>query len=234
MTDTATDYDKPERNLADAAMAFHFPLWLRCIAVVVLAAIIIASLFAFLYFFRHPDTDFTPDKLGIVNLLIFSLFGMVVFLIPWEDYGLRIKKFGPFEFGELLAAQATELATQTTEHVEDIELLRARIQTLENDFVGAERMGKAKPLGIRDTEIKQSRERQETLESRLLEFLRKWQRYGFSPLRIKKWGAKQQGFTDLSSHSTVEIRRALQSLVAKGELETAISQKGNTLYRLPR
>ncbi|MEL6956938.1 MAG: hypothetical protein AAFO88_09875, partial [Pseudomonadota bacterium] len=58
--------------------------------------------------------------------------------------------------------------------------------------------------------------------------------WSFSPLRIAKWGARQDGFSFLSKYSSGEIGADLKSMVADGVAETRTSKKGGTLYRLRR
>jgi hypothetical protein len=72
---------------------------------------------AFVNFALNPETALPPSQLGLGPLFIFSFLGLITFLIPLEDYGLRIKKFGPFEFEEILT-------TQKNEYLKEIEDLK--------------------------------------------------------------------------------------------------------------
>jgi hypothetical protein len=71
------------------------------------------------------------------------------------------------------------------------------------------------------------------LRNLLLEFLTKYKEWSFSPSRIRAWGSKQQGFSALSKFEHPFIRGTLQKMVSENILETRISKKGNTLYRVP-
>lgn len=70
------------------------------------------------------------------------------------------------------------------------------------------------------------------LESLLIEFLAKFSKWAFSPLRIQKWGGRQSGFEKLDFYSVKEIREKLEELLKAGKLEERTSKKGNKLYRI--
>jgi hypothetical protein len=66
----------------------------------------------------------------------------------------------------------------------------------------------------------------------LIHFLAKYPKTAFSPWRIQTWGSQREGFNRLAQYSKVAIRQSLDRLLAGGKLETALSRKGNTLYKL--
>ncbi|AXJ01442.1 hypothetical protein CYPRO_2194 [Cyclonatronum proteinivorum] len=70
------------------------------------------------------------------------------------------------------------------------------------------------------------------IESLLRRFLSKYSKWAFSPLRIQKWGGKQQGFNKLSFIPTSQIRHHLENMLRQGIIEERFSQKGNKLYRI--
>jgi hypothetical protein len=63
-----------------------------------------------------------------------------------------------------------------------------------------------------------------------IQFLQQYAQYYFSPLRIKLWGARRDGFHELDSYSKEEINQGLQRLFVANKVRTKISKKGNTLY----
>ena len=65
----------------------------------------------------------------------------------------------------------------------------------------------------------------------LIEFLNRYSRWGFSPLRIQQWGSKQTGFEQLELYTTDEIRFELESLLKQEKLTELTSKKGNRLYK---
>ncbi|MEG3620178.1 hypothetical protein V5T82_17065 [Magnetovibrio sp. PR-2] len=69
------------------------------------------------------------------------------------------------------------------------------------------------------------------LRSELLAFLKQYSKWGFSPLRIQKWGSKQAGYESFELFSTNEIRRELDVLVEQKHLKTLLSKKNNILYK---
>lgn len=64
------------------------------------------------------------------------------------------------------------------------------------------------------------------------DFLREFNAWYFSPLRIQKWGSRQHGFDELSKYTTKEIRACLEKCDKQGKVKTTISRKGNTIYKL--
>ena len=68
----------------------------------------------------------------------------------------------------------------------------------------------------------------------IYEFLEEYSQWYFSPLRINKWGGRQIGYERLSKSNSVEIRKELEKMKAKGLVKTTKSTKGNTIYKLNR
>ena len=62
-------------------------------------------------------------------------------------------------------------------------------------------------------------------------FLKEFYRWGFSPLRIQKWGAKQAGYEKLELYNTREIKDDLERLLKDELIEYMRSKKGNRLFR---
>jgi hypothetical protein len=68
--------------------------------------------------------------------------------------------------------------------------------------------------------------------SLILRFLTVFNKWYFSPLRIKKWGAKQNGFNGLDAISTVKIKKILIALLEQNKVKVTTSKKGNPIYKV--
>ena len=217
-----------EKSLGDTALGekeFSFPMWLRLLLLSIFAIFLAISLALLVSYLLNPSTSVRPNEIGVSDLIIFCLLGIIIFLIPLENYGLRIKKFGPFEFEQILSTQAAE-------HVKELNEIRERIQKLEDGGTSAKITATDSEMHEAAKEKSTARDHSKKLQERLHTFLTEYRRWAFSPARIANWGSKQEGFADLSRDPD-EIRNALQAMVSKGDLVTRISQKGNTLYRVP-
>ncbi|WP_428242745.1 toll/interleukin-1 receptor domain-containing protein [Gynuella sp.] len=64
------------------------------------------------------------------------------------------------------------------------------------------------------------------------DFLKEFDTWYFSPLRIQKWGSRQHGFEELARHSTKDIKACLEEYKKQGRVKTTISRKGNTIYKV--
>lgn len=69
-------------------------------------------------------------------------------------------------------------------------------------------------------------------EGLILRFLKVFNQWYFSPLRINKWGALQSGFEGLSKHSSGKIKSILEKLLAEGKVKKTMSKKGNPIYKI--
>lgn len=165
-------------------------------------------------FVENPNVPPSPSQLGLPTIFVFSGAMLILLLIPWERLGLRLKRIAGFEFEQVVETQATEHAEELTE-IED------RLASLEKAVRDVHE-------GIQLEEMYYEPE----LQERLLDFLTRYESTAFSPMRIRQWGAKQPGFERLATYDPAFLRRTLRRLVAEGILETRISRKGNTLYRI--
>lgn len=160
----------------------------------------------------------SPTELGLANLLMFSLACFLFFAIPWNDLGLGLRRFGPLEFERKLEGQSEE-------RVKDIAALEEKIEKLES------LLGRS-PSGEHYTDPKKVREEAD-FKSLVVKFLSDFDERAFSPVSIERWGARQPGYAELSGHSEL-LRKTLRRLVVDGLLETSVSQRGNTLYRIKK
>lgn len=205
-----------EEELSESSKSFEIPYWLRILSGIISISLFISCLILYAKYIANPENSASPDSLGLSAVLIFSLSFLFFVAFPWRKFGIRIKKIGAIEFEEIVSTQATE-------HAEEMSYLQDRIDSLE-----------ASLRRLDDTTQIQESFQEHGLKELLLDFLEKFDRWAFSPSRIKVWGSKQEGFDSFKNYPHPFIRNTLQKLVAEGKLETRISKKGNTLYRISR
>lgn len=215
MSHQEKNFEYPEEELDAASQPFQFPYFIKiCTTVLATAVISLCGLFIYRYL-DSPGTFASPSDLGLNSLFLFSISALFIVWMPWSTLGLRITKIGGIEFKEIVAGQASE-------HAEEISYLQDRIETLE---------AKVRSLhGI--TEFLESFE-EPKLRKLLIDFLTKYKDWSFSPSRIRAWGSQQKGFAELANYEHPFVRSTLQKMVSDGLLETRISKKGSTLYRVP-
>lgn len=71
-----------------------------------------------------------------------------------------------------------------------------------------------------------------TKELLVLQFLTSYDKWYFSPFRIKKWGGKQDGFSELQDLTTQSIKILLESLFNRRQVVKTLSKKGNPIYKI--
>ena len=216
MSHQEQNFEQPEEELENAAESFKIPCLLKVLTTVISFGIIYFCIKYFSLYISDPDKYAAPSNLNISTMFIFSMIALCIVWIPWQKMGLKITKIGGIEFKDIVERQATE-------HTEELAYLQDRIEDLENQ--NRENDGISK---LRETL------EEPVLRETLLSFLNKYHKWAFSPSRISVWGAKQQGYSSLSTYTHPMIRNTLQKMVAENELETRISKKGNTLYRVPK
>ena len=196
----------PGTSAGTTQYGFSLPLWFRFVSAV-FATALVSPCIIFLWKYSHGSaTSKEASDLGITTLLIAGTIVALFAFAPWKSMGLSLRKIGFVEFERVINTQAMERIIDLTE-------LRGRIEKLE-------RVG-----------IDEDRPRSDDVKSQLSKFLREHRRWAFSPLRIQQWGGRQSGYEDLSQVSVGEIREALQQMVARGQLTTRISRRGNTLFK---
>ncbi len=201
----------PKKGVGLSAM----PNWLRWSLTVVLFLAIVICLLLYGAYVKDPTHAASPAELGLSGLLIFCVTALAIIHIPWHELGYRIKKVGAVEFEQALNAQVAERA-------EEIGYLEERIAALESALERKSIQGSEMFRQMYDPKLRKL----------LLNFLSANDRVFFSPLRIKEWGSTQPGFESLKNFEVGFIRHILGKMVAERVLETAISKKGNTLYRI--
>ena len=209
------NYEKPEEELGASSDGFDIPGWLRgAISISGLALVGFCTIYTTKYI-GAPEDYTSPNELGLSSIFLFSITALFLVWIPWSKLGIRISKIGGIEFKEIVQEQASEHAEEISYLEDRVELLEAHIRRVDNV-----------------TEFKESFQEPE-LRKLLMDFLTKYKDWAFSPSRIRVWGSKQQGFYALSEYDHPFIRSTLQKMVSENLLETRISKKGNTLYRVP-
>jgi hypothetical protein len=191
------------------------PSWLRWSLTVILFLSIVICLLLYVAYVKDPAHAASPGELGLSGLLIFCVTALAIIHIPWHELGYRITKVGAVEFEQALNAQVAERA-------EEIGYLEERIAVLESAL---------EKKSIQGSEMFRQMYAPQ-LRKLLLDFLSTNDRVSFSPSRIKEWGSTQQGFESLKNFEVGFIRHILGKMVAERVLETVISKKGNTLYRI--
>lgn len=211
----AIEYENPEKEVLEK---FNIPLGVKYCVTLIATLILAVSGYAIInYIFGGASTK-GPNQIGASGLIIFSLSSLAIVWIPWRELG--ISKIGGLEFRDIVEGQASE-------HAEEIAYLQERIEILESQISGVE----SGSLAIKETtDFVQD----DKLDELLLDFLGKHARWSFSPSRILAWGSNREGFESLSKYNKYEIRYELQKLVMQNKLVTRVSQKGNTLYTVPK
>jgi hypothetical protein len=208
-----------EREKSLEETAFTIPRGFRLIALSVIGAVIVICAALLILDSMDSDEDKDPSKKDLIGFLFVLTVAGAICSLEWEKLPFRISKIGPIELSDVVSGQAHEHAVAFDE-------LRKRIDKLEEDQrkLASEKPQLATPSATKPNEA--------DLEALVSRFLSKYNDWSFSPLRIAKWGSLQAGFEDLSRYQPDEIRRVLQAMVAEGKLDTRVSQKGHTLYRL--
>ncbi|MFM2484349.1 hypothetical protein [Celerinatantimonas yamalensis] len=215
MSHQENNYEQPEEELEASSTCFDLPSWLKILTSIVSGAFLI---FIVAYTWKYlcaPKVLASPKDLGLSGIFLFSISALFLVWIPWSKLGIRISKIGGIEFTQIVREQALE-------HAEDLIYLEDRIESLEAQARSTNEMAE-----LTETIHEPG------LQKLLLEFLTKYKKWAFSPSRIRVWGSKQQGFSAISRYEYPFIRSTLQKMVSENILETRISKKGNTLYRVP-
>lgn len=215
MSQQDVNYEKPEAELEDSTTPLKIPTLVKVLVGLISFILIVICLWLFAEYIANPTGSASPKELELTTILLFSIMALIVVLVPWEKLGIRITKIGGIEFKDIVREQATE-------HAEEISYLEDRIEALEAKVRSTDELAEFSE-GFKEPELRKQ----------LIAFLTKYREWAFSPSRIRVWGSKQQGFSALSNFDHIFIRRTLQKLVSEGLLETRISKKGNTLYRIP-
>ena len=213
MSHQEQNFEKPEDEMGAISTRFDIPKSLQILVSIFSISVSIVCAICFWKHLEAPQSFPSPRELELNGIFIFSTSVLLVVWVPWSKLGIRISKIGGVEFKDIVQGQASE-------HVEELSYLEDRIEYLEAKVKANDEFSVFDP------------QREIILRKLLLEFLQKYSEWAFSPSRIRVWGSKQQGFSSLSKYEHPLVRSTLQKLVSEGQLETRVSKKGNTLYRI--
>ena len=195
-------------------VGFRISNWFKFFVCAITVPIIVTILCLYWLYINEPYTYKSPELLGLPSILIFCISLLVFTFIPWDSIRHIFKKIGPFELQEILNTQATE-RDQDLSDVDD------RLTELEDKIFDTDEMSFVSKsfYGPKIREL-------------LIAFLKEYDPTPYSPLRIKKWACKQEGYEDFENFELPHIRQVLRELVSEQKLTTVVSTKGNTLYKL--
>lgn len=213
MSHQEPNFEKPDEELELSSGYLQIPTTVKWGCTAISLLLIGFYIFSYFTYVESPQNMASPSELGLAPIFLFALAMLGIVHIPWADMGVRISKIGGIEFKEIVEGQALEHAT-------DISQLEERIEFLENAIRESDEM---KSVGELFSEP--------AVKKLLLSFLERYHQWAFSPSRIRAWGSKQQGFSDLAKYDIPFLRSTLQKMVAEGTIETRVSKKGNTLFR---
>ena len=207
------DLDSPPRD-----NAFEIPHRLRLAILFVLAIAILLFLWLLCIKFSDGAKDSDPSKMELIYVIIGLSIAFAVCCLKWETYRFRIAKIGPVEFYDIVGKQAEEREKALGEISARIDQLEKQLEAQTGDSFSS-----------KDTDAVPESTSFENLKQQLTEFLASRDRTAFSPLRIQNLRNDKY-----APHGLTDIKRALRALLADGIVETKISQRGNTLYRIAR
>jgi len=216
MNHQESNYEEPEEELTDASTPFEIPFWLKIVVSIITLISIVLCICLITQYVYDPKKAASPNDLGLNSIFLFSITSVILVWIPWQRLGIKITKIGGIEFGEIAAKQASE-------HAEELTYLQGRIESLEENARESD-----------STLFITEHFKEPELKNLLIRFLTTYSKWAFSPSRIKAWGVQQQGFSELSEYDHPFIRTTLQKMVTENILETRVSKKGNTLFRVPK
>ena len=192
-----------------------FPAKIRNIGLAISSVISIAIL-AYYITFIMGCVNATPHALDLSIIFIFSTSCVIFFGVPWHQLGLSLKKFGPFEFEQKLEGQLQE-------RIQEISYIEDKLAKLETSL---NQKATSKTISNNSTP-------EQKMKDLIVKFLTEFQSSAYSPVRMEKWGAKQNGYSKFKNQLDL-IRRMLRKLVVEKQLETRLSKRGNTLYSIKR
>ncbi|MFI1743204.1 hypothetical protein [Thalassobellus sediminis] len=191
----------------DEDLSFELPESIRLIITIpaILVSLLIIGIYVYLIFCDPKYID--PEKFGFPAILITLILTIIIINLPWNKLGFRIKKIGMIELENVVKGQAQNNSKELADLQKQIDELKLKLS--ENQIELAD---------------------ENNSDEIVMKFLEKYSQWAFSALRIRKWGAKQSGFENLSNYQIEEIRESLRRLLSKRKVETRVSKKGNTLY----
>ncbi len=214
MNHTDEKINSAEDELPEVYTPTGIPAIIKIFVAAASLPIFIISICLYAAYIDSPTTAASPISLGLPTLLVVTISSLLIVFLPWERLGVRIRKIGPIEFGDIIKTQITERDKSLSE-------LDDRIEKLEDELSGMDE-GKVVSEMLYGPELR-----------RLLSgFLHENGPTAYSPTRIQFIAKQQTKYEKLAQYDPMLIRRTLRKLVAEDIVTTTISRQGNTLYRL--
>ncbi len=202
--------ENPSQDIElDKDLSFELPKSIKRIISIPALIIVLSIIGLYIYLIFYAPKHIDPEKYGLPVILISLILTLIFVNLPWNKLGFRVKKIGMIELENVVKGQAQNNSKELADLQKQIDDLKLKISENEIEFSIE---NKADDL--------------------IFKFLNKYNKWAFSALRIKKWGAKQTEFESLDKYETEEIRESLRRLLSKKQVVTRISKKGNTLYRI--
>ena len=181
---------------------FYIPDDVKKIGSILLVLLLLFCAVTTIFYVICPTSGLKIHDLGLPSLTIFSLIGLFILHLPWKKYELTLLQLSFLGFAKRQNDSHREL---------NVDLIK-RIEKLENG-----------------SQLTTQVERKKVSEQ-LIKFLTDRQ-IATSPKMIEKLTTSNPEYNAIQKNETL-VRSELQKLVIKGELETRVSKKGNTLYKI--
>lgn len=196
----------------DEESEFAIPGWFRLLLAALSGLFFTVLIVLYLAYLESPETLAPPSELGLPALMIFSGSFFLLVAVPWWKWGLSIQKIGPFEFTRALGRQQKDTN-------DSIVYLQKQIEELQQKYEGSE-----------DHKMSQMVYGPE-IENAISRYFLKYPG-AVSPRKLLSLVQKVEELQPLHGKDYLLVRSTLRELVTKGILETSVSRKGNTLYKL--
>ena len=205
------------------------PAWR--IWLIILASAIAVLALSFLIRSVVVDPKTKPSDVSATTIFLYSLGAIVLLVVPWREFGLIPKKIGEIEFDTVLSTQKKEQIDANVALQAEVDKLKGTVAALQASLRSSGTDARFQIIDIPG--ISDSSEGSEA-EDLVVRFLERYKGTYFSPLRLRKWGSKQHGFSDLNKFTKEEITKVLADGVAKRTIGVKVSTMGNTLYGMSK
>ncbi|MEM6258316.1 MAG: hypothetical protein AAGI37_08385 [Planctomycetota bacterium] len=172
----------------------------------VLGVILILACIAVFLLCVSGFTDMTPEQMSLSTFFIVGVGLILIVQMPWQSIS-----FGGVE------VERAQRREEAQDYAQQITELRQLVVELSNGGTALE-----------GSTFKLPSEQDKQL---VLQFLSKWDTWGFNIPRIIQWGGKRSGFARLSELDQSDLQAILTDLIASGAVKTWISKKGHMLYQ---
>lgn len=205
------------------------PAWR--IWLIILASAIAALALFYLIHTVIVDPKTKPSDVSATTIFLYSLGAIVLLVVPWREIGLIPKKIGEIEFDTALSTQKKEQIDANVALQAEVDKLKETVAALQASIRAT---GRELHLQIVDTPGTDDFSQTSEAENLVFRFLERYKGTFFSPLRLRNWGSKQNGFSELNKFSKEEVTKVLADGVAKRTISVKVSAIGNTLYGISK